>query len=288
MSEPPPDLTLSTDSFAPSDFGLLRAGVYANGQFQITAEWRGRRAVYVWVKKTNAGRTPVRVGVACGGGGMGARYAHYNRWLDGRFKADDPREQAVRGLKLEGLGAEAEVWAIKAASSEEGLELESRWRRQWAEHLYLDLMVPGSWAKRRMQAWRESRLKQSRTGTSTMPFTRRTNTTKGDHEAQLQSVEDWVRREAERLDAMLRRVSTQVTEESGPGLKYGLGHGRWICRVHPKQGHIAIGFPNRIRDAVAQTGRLRAQKDAAWVNYARNDVLPGIEDLIARSVISLP
>ena len=89
----------------------------------------------------------------------------------------------------------------------------------------------------------------------------------------------WVQREWRRLRHLLGpHVGSVAEEKSGPGLK--LMHGRTgacMARLHPKLGHIAIGLPNSMRDAVAQTGLLRAQRDSAWFNYSA-EIDPAVVD----------
>lgn len=134
--------------------GFARAGHYRPHIFTISPEWRTQQVVYVWVRIEGPLAEPVRVGIACGPRGFGRRYDHYNRWLDGKFKPADPREQKVRSLFKSGLGRIAEIWAIPVPDKTSALELEGRLRTRWGKRLRLDLMVRDSWAKLQMNAWR--------------------------------------------------------------------------------------------------------------------------------------
>lgn len=69
-------------------------------------------------------------------------------------------------------------------------------------------------------------------------------------------------------------------DESGPGRRFVGPDGRWICRVHPKIGHIAVGFPNARRQEVEATGRLRSQREAAWITMEDASMLPTALGLI--------
>jgi hypothetical protein len=138
--------------------GFLRAGRYTPSAFEIYPDWRAHQVVYVWTQESGDGASPLRVGVACGPKGFGRRYDHYNRWLAGRFKPDDRREQKVRALFLEGLADGADVWARQVADKPSALSLERALRRVWEDQLKLDLMVRESWAKQQMNAWRKEQL----------------------------------------------------------------------------------------------------------------------------------
>jgi hypothetical protein len=135
-------------------YRFRRAGRYSDGVFTVDPAWRPRQVVYVWTHGTTHTLTPLRVGIACGPNGFGRRYDHYNRWLAGRFKPNDAREQQVRAVFLEGLRDSALVWAVEVADKPQALELEGLIRRRWGSVLSLDLMVRDSWAKRRMNDWR--------------------------------------------------------------------------------------------------------------------------------------
>jgi hypothetical protein len=57
------------------------AGKYFRGRFALDDAWRKLRGVYVWCRGFEGGRALLRVGVACGKGGFGARYASYDRMV---------------------------------------------------------------------------------------------------------------------------------------------------------------------------------------------------------------
>jgi hypothetical protein len=91
--------------------------------------------------------------------------------------------------------------------------------------------------------------------------------------AKLATVDQWVHDEFGYVSELMTALDCVVNDESGPGRSYRL-HGRAAVRVHPKQSHLALGFPPALRDDVAAlTGALRPQRDAAWFNYA-----PGVGD----------
>jgi hypothetical protein len=146
------DVSNYTEQFG--ELGLKRAGAYARGAFSIYEDWRASEVVYVWSQSEGAGLMPLRVGIACGPKGFGRRYDHYNKWLAGRFKPADMREQKVRSLFLQGLGGGATVWAMPVPDKPRAREVEKTLRDFWGSVLSLDLMVRDSWGKREMNAWR--------------------------------------------------------------------------------------------------------------------------------------
>lgn len=237
--------------------GFRPAGRYLPTRFEIDNDWQARRAVYAWIRREQGTATPVRVGIACGTGGMRARYTLYNRWLEGRFKPHDEREQLVRALKIEGLGSGAEVWAVEVPSKEEGRALEETLRRTWADHLDLDLMVRTSWVATEMKRRRPSRVSAPANPVQPRPERLRSVAARGDLDAKLSSVESWTRQEFAWLDAQLARVTTDVTDLSRGARSYSLGSGRKLARVDPKQDYIAVGFSNVVRPEVERLGVLR-------------------------------
>ncbi len=135
--------------------GFSYAGEFKGGQFHLLPGWSRKSGVYLWAKEGEP-RDVIRVGIACGAGGLGGRFALHNRWLRGDFKADDPREQAVRRFTIEGLGDRAEVWAVVQRERPIAAELERLVRAYYGSRLRVDLSVPDSWIKGRMNDWRKS------------------------------------------------------------------------------------------------------------------------------------
>lgn len=84
------------------------------------------------------------MGIACGVGGIGSRFALHNRWLRGEFKPHDAREQAVRHFTLQGLGERAEVWAAAAPDRVVATRLEYLVRSYYGARLRVDLAVRDS------------------------------------------------------------------------------------------------------------------------------------------------
>lgn len=132
--------------------GFSRAGSYRTGQFLIEPRWKSREVVYVWTRGDEAEEI-LRVGIACGLNGFGARYASYNRWLDGRFKPDDAAEQKKSALFLSKLDDSCVVWARQANGKAQALQDERALRERLGPVLELDLMTNG-WAKQEMRLWR--------------------------------------------------------------------------------------------------------------------------------------
>lgn len=134
--------------------GFSRAGRYQSGQFQLDADWKPHKVVYVWTR--NGDTEVLRVGIACGAKAFGTRYASYNRWLGGRFKPDDDAEQEKARLFRARLDDSCMVWARTVEDKSTALTQEADLRRHFGPILELDLMTPG-WAKEQMTAWRASR-----------------------------------------------------------------------------------------------------------------------------------
>lgn len=133
------------------------AGKYFCGRFALDDAWRRLRGVYVWCRGVEGGRALLRVGVACGKGGFGARYASYNRWLAGKGRfGTDARERAVAHFTKLGLGDHAEIWARACATRLEAELFEQEIRALSLPTLDLDLAAPNSWIARRMILWRHS------------------------------------------------------------------------------------------------------------------------------------
>lgn len=135
--------------------GFSYAGDFSEGQFRLLASWSRQSGVYIWAKDGEP-RDVVRVGIACGAGGIGGRFALHNRWLRGEFKPDDPREQAVRKFTLQGLGERAEIWAAAMPDRKPAAQLENLVRAYYGPRLRVDLSVRNSWIKEQMDDWRRS------------------------------------------------------------------------------------------------------------------------------------
>jgi hypothetical protein len=102
----------------------------------------------------------------------------------------------------------------------------------------------------------------------------------------LQTCQSHVRQQFTRLESRLSSMMAHTSEEkNGPGRKFLKPGGKgWICRLHPKGGHIVIGFPNAIRHHVQATGRMiEGREDAAWVNHGLDDDEAQITALIERA-----
>ena len=141
----------------PEAAGMVRIGAYREGAFSLEPEWRRKIGCYAWVENGPSGRQIVRVGIACAASGIQARYASYNRWLAGRFKPDDEREQKVSSLFRARLVDGTEIWGVATPDKATALQLETKLRKLWSDSLDLDLMVRTSWVKREMNAWRALR-----------------------------------------------------------------------------------------------------------------------------------
>lgn len=135
--------------------GFSYAGDFRDGQFRVLPAWLGQSGVYIWAKEGQP-RDVIRVGIACGVGGIGSRFSLHNRWLRGAFKPDDAREQAVRKFTLEGLGERAEIWAAAEPDRKAATQLEAAVRAFYGIRLQVDLSVRGSWIKICMDDWRRS------------------------------------------------------------------------------------------------------------------------------------
>lgn len=135
--------------------GFAYAGGFSDGQFTLLPGWSRRSGVYIWAKYSEP-RDVIRVGIACGVGGIGSRFALHNRWLRGEFKPHDPREQAVRRFTLQGLGERAEIWVAEVPDRSAANRLERLVRSHYGARLRVDLSVRDSWIKVQMNEWRSS------------------------------------------------------------------------------------------------------------------------------------
>jgi hypothetical protein len=135
--------------------GFSFAGEFSDGQFKLLPGWAGRAGVYIWAKDGEP-RDVIRVGIACGGGGIVGRHVLHNRWLRGDFKPNDAREQAVRKFTLEGLGTHAELWAAVLPDRTRAIALEDLVRAFYGARLKVDLSVRDSWIKEQMNNWRKA------------------------------------------------------------------------------------------------------------------------------------
>ena len=138
--------------------GLVLAGAYRGGQFEIDPAWKSHQVVYVWTRGPDAAEI-LRVGIACGPHGFSNRYGSYNRWLDGRFKPDEATEQEKSRLFRLKLDDTCAVWARRVADKPTALREEADLRARFGPALELDLMAPG-WAKSQLAAWRAGRAGQ--------------------------------------------------------------------------------------------------------------------------------
>lgn len=146
-------IAMPTDHLAALQaLGFQRAGAFTHGQFELEPEWRAREVLYAWIRRSGGVDEVLRVGIACGPNGFGARYASYNRWLAGRFKPNDAAEQFKAGLFRQKLDGAVTVWAVPVASKPEALQAEAKLRELFGA-MELDLMTRG-WAKQEMVRWR--------------------------------------------------------------------------------------------------------------------------------------
>lgn len=77
----------------------------------------------------------------------------------------------------------------------------------------------------------------------------------------------WVRDEWSFVSDLMAELGCAGSDESGPGRCFRLCGVR-VVRVHPKRGHLALGFPEFLRaDVDALNAVPRAQKDAVWLTY---------------------
>jgi hypothetical protein len=244
--------------------GFSLAGVYNSESFEISPRWRNRQAVYLWTRETDAAEI-LRVGIACGTGGLGSRYDHYNRWLAGRFKPNDQREQKVRSLFLSKLDANCAVWAREVSGKQQALREEEELRKHWNTALHLDLMVPGSWAKSQMKIWRASQLAlaagprgvaaKPKLPTASAPSLTALPIRSAPSLKELTS----------QLDAMLTSLGLAPSVLANGGVSYKLGRAS-LCRIDPKPsegflrvqvGEAAeISAPSALRGQYLQRGWL--------------------------------
>lgn len=129
-------------------------GEYRTGQFHILPACAKQKGLYLWARRTAAGLSALRIGIAGSVAGIGGRHRLHNRWLAGKFKKDDAREQAIRGFTLEGLEDGDLVLAIEIEDRSLAAQVETMLREHYGEQLRLDLSVSTSWVARKMRAWR--------------------------------------------------------------------------------------------------------------------------------------
>lgn len=135
------------------ELGFAPAGGFRKGRFELADSWAARPAVYIW---TRDDAVVLRVGIACGRGGLRARYASYNRWLAGRHKPEVAFEQEKARLFRLRLDDSCRIWARTVPDKAVALGEEAELRRRFGPALELDLMTRG-WAKRELAAWRRGR-----------------------------------------------------------------------------------------------------------------------------------
>lgn len=271
--------------------GFQGIGRYVDGQFHLEAAWANRRGVYVWVDPAGGNSIPIRVGIACGKGGFGARYRLYNRWLEGRFKPDDQREQIVRRLTMEGLPDDAEVWGTSIADRKLAIATENQLRIAWAPSLRLDLMVSASWLKQEVA---KARLKgfaaSEKLGTKVAVRSgsgRRLPAAIASVKQRLDFCPSWVREAFEKLDRICCNVAPDVTVREASrceGQIYYCGlRQRKFCRIDPNGRRIGVWFHRGILDAVRQTATLRNRTDPGWIYVEEGDPIEPIGSLIRQA-----
>lgn len=85
----------------------------------------------------------------------------------------------------------------------------------------------------------------------------------------------WVRQTFDKLERICRESGGEVNsydEAKCEGRLFRVdGRRTAFCRLDPKSETLGIGFPNSIRSAVASTGRLRRQKNMAWITLRADD-----------------
>jgi hypothetical protein len=94
-------------------------------------------------------------------------------------------------------------------------------------------------------------------------------------EERLDSCSSWVQQTFHELEASCRKSGGHVMphdEAKCEGRLFRVyGSRTTFCRLDPKVEHIGIGFTNDIRHLVANTGRLRKQRNMAWVTIYPED-----------------
>ena len=85
----------------------------------------------------------------------------------------------------------------------------------------------------------------------------------------------WVQQTFRKLEVLCRKSGGKVTsddEAKCEGRLFRVDSSlAAFCRLDPKIETIGIGFSNHIRHIVALTGRLRKQKNMAWITLSAND-----------------
>jgi hypothetical protein len=101
----------------------------------------------------------------------------------------------------------------------------------------------------------------------------------------LATVDPWVADQIAWVSALAAEHGCQDRAESGPGRAFRLG-ATTVLRAHPKQSHLALGFPDTMRaDVATLTGLLRDQRRTAWVNWTPDALdRDTVEDLLNRAV----
>lgn len=94
-------------------------------------------------------------------------------------------------------------------------------------------------------------------------------------EDRLGSCSSWVQQTFRKLETLCRKSGGTVTaddEAKSEGRLFRVNGSRAVfCRLDPKLESIGIGFSNKIRHLVAHTGRLRSQKNMAWITLRADD-----------------
>lgn len=94
-------------------------------------------------------------------------------------------------------------------------------------------------------------------------------------EDRLDCSSSWVQQTFQDLEALCCKSGGGVTshdEAKHEGRLFRVhGSRATFCRIDPKIEHIGVGFSNDIRRFVANTGRLRKQKNMAWVTLRADD-----------------
>jgi hypothetical protein len=155
-----------------ADLKFVRIGRFKDGGFAIARDWQPKCGVYVWLAEDEGVARALRIGIACGRRGLASRYASYNRWLAGKFKPDDAREQHVAFLMRTRLDNAVQVFGLELDDRDAALALESRLRAQFGSALDLDLMAPGGWIHSEMIRWRATRVQRTECAVETKKMAR--------------------------------------------------------------------------------------------------------------------
>lgn len=94
-------------------------------------------------------------------------------------------------------------------------------------------------------------------------------------EDRLTNCSSWVQQNFNKLDRICRESGGKVTSHDEAKCEGRLfrvdGRRKLFCRLDPKCESIGVGFPNSLRDVVALTGRLRNQRNMAWISLRADD-----------------